>query len=79
MGNDLASDIHCDITMDNDIAMCTYHGMAMYHEACYYPLLLCILCSIPNCVIFVWVVWNKNKNKFVFDQSGLEDILVVFV
>ncbi len=23
MGNNIARDIHCDITMDNDIAMCT--------------------------------------------------------
>ncbi len=27
MGNDVARDIHCDITMSNDVAMCTYHGI----------------------------------------------------
>ncbi len=33
MGNDIARDIHCDITMSNDIVM---------HTCCYEPLLLCI-------------------------------------
>ncbi len=28
---------------------------------------------MPNCVILLWVVWNKNKNKFMFDQSKLEN------
>ncbi len=23
MGNDIVRDIHCDVTMDNDVAMCT--------------------------------------------------------
>ncbi len=31
------------------------------------------LCLI---MILLWVVWNKNKNKFMFDQSGLENIFV---
>ncbi len=34
---------------------------------------------MPNCVILLCVVWNKNKNKFMFDQSGLENTIVVFV
>ncbi len=36
-------------------------------------------CSMPNCVILLWVILNKNKNKFMFDQSGLENTFVVFV
>ncbi len=27
---------------------------------------------MPIYVILLWVVWNKNKNKLVFDQSELE-------
>ncbi len=34
------------------------------------------LCLI---MILLWVVWNKNKNKFMFDQSGLENTFAVFV
>ncbi len=34
---------------------------------------------MPNCVILLWVVWDKDKNKFMFDQSGLENTFVVFV
>ncbi len=26
-----------------------------------------------------WFVWNKNKNKFMFDQFGLENTFIVFV
>ncbi len=39
----------------------------MHNDLCYEPLLICILSCMPNCVILVWVVWNKNKNKFMFD------------
>ncbi len=71
MGNGVARDIHCDITMSNDIAMCTYHGIPMHNDIAmniFYD--RCILCSMSNCVILLWVVWN---NKFMFDQSGLEN------
>ncbi len=34
---------------------------------------------IYDCVILLWVVWNKNKNNFMFDQSGLENTLFIFV
>ncbi len=34
------------------------------------------LCLI---MVLLWIVWNKNKNKFMFDQSGLENTFVVFV
>ncbi len=33
---------------------------------------------MPIYVILLLVVWNKNKNKFVFDQSELENIFIVF-
>ncbi len=31
-GNDIAGNIHCDITMSNDIAICTYHCITMHNE-----------------------------------------------
>ncbi len=68
MGNDVARDIHCDITMSNDIAMCTYHGVFFYY-------VFSALCLI---MILLWVVCNKTKTKFMFDQSGLENTFVVF-
>ncbi len=30
-------------------------------------------------MLFLWVVWNKNKNKFMIDQPGLENTFVVCV
>ncbi len=30
VGNGVARDIHCDVTMSNDIAMCSYHGITMH-------------------------------------------------
>ncbi len=77
MGNDAASDIHCDVTMSNDVAVYTYQGITLHNDVAmeifYYVF------SIPNCVILLWVVWNKNKNKFMSDQSGLENTFIVFV
>ncbi len=65
MGNDVARDIHCDVTMSNDIAMCTYHGITMHNDFAmnlfYY--VVSALCLI---MILLWVVCNKNKNKFMF-------------
>ncbi len=77
MGNDVARDIHCDITMSNDIASCV-HIMA---SQCIMMLLwkkILLYAWLCN-FILLWVVWNKNKNKFMFDQSGLENTFVVFV
>ncbi len=73
MGNDVARDINCDVTMSNDIATCTYHGITLHNNISmnifYY--VFSALCLI---VLFYYgVVWNKNKNKFMFDQSGLEN------
>ncbi len=28
---------------------------------------------MPNCVILLWIVWNKSKNKFMVDQFGLKN------
>ncbi len=78
MGNDIARGIHCDITMSNDVAMCTHHGITMHNDITmnlfYY--VFSALCLI---VILLWVVCNKNKNKFMFDQPGLENTFVLFV
>ncbi len=30
---------------------------------------------MPIYIILLWVVWNKKKNKFVFDQSGVGAII----
>ncbi len=32
MGNDFVMDIHCDVTMGSEVAMCTYHGMGMHND-----------------------------------------------
>ncbi len=61
--------------MNNDIAMCRYHGITMHNDIAMN--LLCII--VPIYVILLWIVWNKNKNKFVFDQSGLDNTSIVFV
>ncbi len=70
MGNDVARDIHCDVTMSNDVAMCTYHGITMHNDVAmnhfYY-----VFSALYLIMILLWVVWNKNK--FMFDQSGLEN------
>ncbi len=78
MGINVARDIHFDVTMGNDIAMCTYHGITMHNDVAmnlfYY--VFSALCLI---MILVWVVWNKNKKKFMFDQSELQNTFVGFV
>ncbi len=51
------------ITMNNDIAMNLF---------CYVFSALCLI------MILLWVVCNKNNNKFMFDQSGMENTFVVF-
>ncbi len=77
IGNDVARDIHCDVTKSNDVAMSTYHGIIMHNDDAmnlfYY--VFSALCLI---MILLWVVCNKNKNKFMFDQSGLENTIRCF-
>ncbi len=78
MDNGIARYIHCDVTMHNDVAMSIYNGVTMHNDFAmnlfYY--IFSALCLI---MILLWVVCNKNKNKFMFDQSGLENTFVVFV
>ncbi len=33
IGNDISRDIHCDVIMDNNVAMCTYHGIIIDNVA----------------------------------------------
>ncbi len=78
VGNDIARDIHCDVRMSNDIAICTYHGITMHIDIAmnlfYYAFsALCII------MILLWALCNKIKNKFMFDQAGLENTFIVFV
>ncbi len=77
MGNDVARDIHCDITMSNDIAMFTYHHVTMHNDIAmnlfYY--VFSALCLI---MILLWIVCNKNKNKFMFDVWVGEHIRCIF-
>ncbi len=32
IGNDVTWDIHCDVTMNNYVAMCTYHDFTMHND-----------------------------------------------
>ncbi len=77
MGNDVARDIHCDVTMSNDLTMSTYHGITMHNDIAmnlfYY--VFSVLCLI---MILLWVVCNKTRTKFMFDQSRLKNTSVVF-
>ncbi len=77
MGNDVAKDIYCDVTMSIDIAICTYHGITKNNDIATNPF-HCVLSALCQIMILLWVVWNKN-NKFMFDQSWLENTFIVFV
>ncbi len=88
VGNDVARDAHCKsqcvmMLLGLSIVMSQWVMTLLYvhiiSSQCIMMLLwtfsiICILCSMPNYVILLWVVWNKKKNKFMFDQSGLENI-----
>ncbi len=78
MGNDIARDIHCDMTMNNDVAMCTYHVITMQNDVAM-NLFYCVVSALCLIMILLWVICNKNKNKFIFDQSGFENTFVVLV
>ncbi len=78
MGNDIARDIHFGVTISNDVVMCTYHGITMHNDIVM-NLFYYVLSALYLITILLWVVWNKNKNKLMFDQSGLENTFVVFV
>ncbi len=76
MGNDIARDIHYYVTMSNDIAMCTYHSIKMHNDIAM-NLFYCVFSALCLIMILLCVVCNKNKNKFMFDQSGLERTFIV--
>ncbi len=78
IGNDIAKNIHCDVTMSNDVAMCTYHGITMHNDIAM-NLFYYVFSALYLIIILLWVVWNKNKNNYMFYQSGLENTFVVFV
>ncbi len=80
MGNDIARDAHCDITMSNDTTWDIHCDVTMLNDIAmnpFYNFLLCI--TMPIYVILLCIIWNNNKNKFMFDQFGLENTFVVFV
>ncbi len=55
MGNDVARDAHCDVTMFSGIAVCRYHAITMHkgiHMTICYYVLLC-----PN-IIFLFPQLN---------------------
>ncbi len=76
MVNDVARDIHCDITMSNGIAMCTYHGITLYNDVAM-NLFFYVFSALCLITILLWLVCNKNKNKFMFDQYGLKNTFIV--
>ncbi len=78
MGNDIYRNIHCDVTMSNDIAKCIYHVITICNDVAVN--LFCYVC-FPLCLIIIllWLVYNKSKNKFMFDRSVLENTFIVFV
>ncbi len=65
---DITMTTHYYITISTD--MCTYHGITMHNDAVM-NLFYYVFSRLPNCVILLWVVWNKNKNRLLFDQQGL--------
>ncbi len=69
MGNDIARDIHCDVTMSNDVAMCIYHAITMHNDVAM-NLFYNVFSALYLIMILLWVVWNKKKNKFMFDRSA---------
>ncbi len=78
MGNDIARDVHCDVTIHNDIAVCTYYVITIHNDFAM-NLFYDVFSALCLIMILLWVVYNKNKNKLMFDQSGLENTFVVFV
>ncbi len=60
------------------VIVCTYHGITMHNDIAmnlfYY--VFSALCLI---MILLWVVWNKNKNRFMLYQNGLENTFIDFV
>ncbi len=84
MGNNITSDVYCNITMSNDVAMCTYMTskcITMLLWASFYSVLLCRITFVilvnslklyTNIKINIKsiVVLHKNKNKFMVIICG---------
>ncbi len=47
--DDIARDVHCDITMCNDIAL--YHEITLHNGLAYEPLVLCIIMPIYDVAV----------------------------
>ncbi len=60
------------------LLLCIYHGVTMHNDIAM-DLFNYVFFAQLLIMILLWVVCNKNKNKFMFDQSGLENTFVVFV
>ncbi len=72
MGNIVAMERYGDVTMSNYVA--TSHGITMHND---FAKNLFFMYSLPNCLILLCVVWNKNKSKIMFDQSELKNTFIV--
>ncbi len=64
------------VTISNDVAMCTYLGVTMHNDFAM-NLFYNVFSAVYLIMILLLVVWNKNKNKFMFDRSGLENECVL--
>ncbi len=65
MVNDVARDAHCEITKGNDVGRDIHSDIILSNGIA--------MCTYHGTTI------HKNKNKFMFDQSGLENTFIVFV
>ncbi len=54
------------------------HGITMHNDDVV-NLLYYVFSAGCLIIISLWVVCNKNMNKFMFGQSVLENIFIVFV
>ncbi len=45
-GNDVTRDIHCNITIVNDVAMCIYHGITMHNNIARNLFCYVLLCQV---------------------------------
>ncbi len=52
MRSDVARDIHCDVTLSSDVAMCTYHGIITMHNDVAMNV-LCYVFSALYLIVFI--------------------------
>ncbi len=82
MGNDIArmpivklqwlmlGDIYCDVTMNNDVALCTYHSITMHNNVAmnlFYYLFSALYIYFILRPVFIWYTRLCSANG---DQSG---------